>query len=106
MIFHFGPDVVLIKVEGNNVKFGNTSYGAQLTSIDGLKLSKAGVIKEFPELKDSPLWKEEAIFRFKKHIKRLNTERAKAKYISEDLKKHGYVLKKVQQAGQRPRAYL
>ena len=101
MIFTLGPEVILIQVRGNSVLFGNTSYGAALTDISGLKLNQAGVIKEFPDLEDKEDWKEQAIQRFKDKIKSLPSENAKMKYIRSDLEKHGYILKKIQKAGGR-----
>jgi hypothetical protein len=32
-----------------------------ITTIDGLRLNKGGVIKEFPDLKDRKDWRTEAI---------------------------------------------
>jgi hypothetical protein len=106
MLFHFGPEIILIKIDGTRVSFGNTTYGAQLSPIDGLKLDKAGVEKQFPDLKGNPAWKEKAIHRFKKHIAELRSEKERAKYVEQDLIKHGYILKKVQETGMRPRSYL
>jgi len=105
MFFQFGGEYILIKVDGNNVLFGNTAYGAQLATIDGIRLSYDGVIKEFPDLQDSPIWKEEAIIRFKNEIRNIKTEKLKAKFIADDLSKHGYVLKRMRQNGFREEKY-
>lgn len=90
LMFMFGTDHVLVVVDGNNVKFGVTSFGAQLANIEGLKLSKQGVEKEFPDLIGNPEWREIAISRFKDKIKSLDTEHAKVEYIINDLRKYGY----------------
>ena len=100
-IFLFGPDVILIRVEGHKVEFGNTSYGARLSNIDGLQLSKQGVEKQFPDLINNPLWREEAVRRFKENINSLHGEKAIMKYIQEDLAPHGYVMKRYHQNGYR-----
>ena len=100
-IFLFGGDVILIKIEGQSVLFGNTSYGARLGTIDGLQLSRSGVEKEFPDLIGREDWREEAINRFKDNIKSLKGEKAILKYIIDDLSKHGYILKRWKQNGYR-----
>lgn len=99
LLFRFGPDVIFVRVDGTNLSFGNTSFGAQIAPIDGLRLNQAGVIKEFPELKDNPQWREEAITRFKNRIKELPDEDQRAKYVIEDLKKYGYIPWKMKKIG-------
>lgn len=101
IIFQYGPEIILVKISGTKVTFGNTKYGAQMADISGLILSKEGVMKEHPDLKDNPFWKDEAIKRFKDHIRRLKTEKLIMKYIKEDLEQHGYVAKRWQQNGYR-----
>lgn len=101
LMFWLGPEVIIVKVNGNNISFKNVNQNTGFVSIEGLRLSKEGVVKEFPDLKDREDWKDEAIERFKDHIKSLKTEKEKVDYIAEDLKKHGYVLKQTQLAGQR-----
>lgn len=100
-IFLFGGDIILIKIEGHNVQFGNTSYGAKLANIDGLRLSKSGVEKQFPDLIDRVDWREEAIRRFKENIKSLKGEKAILNYLIKDLNSHGYTLKRWKQNGYR-----
>ena len=99
IMFRYVQDYVIVKIEGNSILFGNTAYGAMMASIDGMKLSQTGVIKEFPDLKDSPLWREEAIYRFKQKIKDMSGEEEISKYIIEDLKKYGYIPLYKQRAG-------
>lgn len=102
VIFSFGNEKVLINVQGHNVYFGSTEFGAQLAPIEGLKLSKAGVLKEFPELTDDKNWRGKAITKFKKKILELKTETDVADYIIEDLKKFGYKPEFKQRDGFRP----
>ena len=104
VLFYFGKEIVLITINGKTVMFGNTSFGSRLATIDGLKLNYSGVIKEFPDLKDNPLWREEAIKRFKAHCESLPNEDAIANYVIEDLKKYGYQPKFKQRQGFRPEA--
>ena len=99
LVFHFGADVVLVKIDGTNVLFGNSSQGGQIAPIQNLKLSKSGVIKEFPDLKDNANWHEEAAKRFKEKIKSLKSEDERAEYIIEDLKKFGYTPRFKQRRG-------
>jgi len=101
-IFHFGNEVVLVKVDGANVTFGNTTYGAMMAPIDGLKLDKQGVIKEFPELAYAEDWREQAIKRFKWKIKDMTSEKEIGNYIIEDLKRYGYQPYLMQVQGFRP----
>lgn len=104
ILFGFANEKILVTIKGNIVTFANTQYGAKETSIDGLQLSQQGVIKEHPDLKDNKDWREQAVKRFKKKISELKTEQDRADYIIEDLKEHGYILKKIQRGGFRPKA--
>lgn len=102
ILFQFGGDVILVKIEGTRISFGSVNYGSTLATIEGLKLNKSGVEKEFPDLKGNPNWREIAIKRFKNKIKELDSEMDRASYIIEDLKKYGYVGKQIQVKGHRP----
>lgn len=99
LIFYYGQDIILIRVNDHKVTFVNSSFGAFETTIEGLKLSQSGVIKEHPDLKGNPNWREEAIARFKEVLHAFTTEEAIANYIVEDLKKYGYIPKWRQKQG-------
>ncbi len=99
ILFYLGNEIILVKVDGNNIMFSNSNFGAVESDISGLKLSYEGVIKEFPDLKDDENWKNKTIQRFKDHIKSLKTEEDKVNYIVDDLKKHGYTAKYKQKLG-------
>jgi DNA-binding MarR family transcriptional regulator len=101
IIFQFGGEVIEIRISGYNILFKSSTYGSQYASIDNLYLSKEGVIKEYPDLKDNDLWREEAIKRFKDEIKKLANEKKIADYIIKDLSKHGYIPKYKQESGKR-----
>jgi len=90
IMFEFVGDYILVRINGNNITFGNTAYGNQMASIDGLKLSQEGAIKEFPDLKDRSDWREEAIKRFKEKITLMSSEPEIEAYIISDLRKYGY----------------
>ena len=70
--------------------------------IEGIKLEKAGCIKEHPDLKENNNWKDETIKRFKQKIKDYETEKQRMKYIISDLTKHDYKPLYYQQQGHRP----
>jgi len=101
IIFVLGSETIEVRIQNSNVYF-RTAQLQQFVDIGGLKLDKAGVIKEFPDLKDNKEWKEEVIKRFKEKIKKMKTETERVKYVIEDLSKHGYVPKYIQRAGFRP----
>lgn len=88
--FQFGNEYIIVNVNGNDLKFANTMFGALGASIEGLKLSKQGTLKEFPDLKDREDWRQEAIKRFKEKIANIEEEPKKVDYIIGDLRKYGY----------------
>ena len=98
--FKLGGDMMQIKVEGNNLGFFDVGSG-QLTTLEGIRFSKPGVIKEFPDLKDNDDWKRKAIDRLKEHMKNKKTEMDKMLYIKDELKKFGYEPLYYQKAGHR-----
>jgi len=106
LIMEFGTDVIMISIDGNDIRFGNSNQGIYTTTIEGLRLDYKGVCKEFPDLIENANWKDEAIKRFKAHIKLLKTEDEKAKYIVEDLQRYGYIFKYKQRAGFRPQKII
>lgn len=99
IIFEFGNEVILVKVQGKNVLFGNTTFGAQMADISGLKLDYDGVCREFPDLKDHEDWRGEAIKRFKEKIESMESEEEIVSYLVGDLRKQGYVPKFKQKQG-------
>lgn len=99
ILFEFLGDIILIKVDGNNVMFANSTYGNRLATIDGLKLDRKGVIKEFPDLLNDENWRVVAIQRFKNKVSNMKTEEEIVSYVIDDLKKFGYVPKLKQKQG-------
>ena len=90
LLFSFGHDVVLVRIDNHNLQFANTSQGAQMSTIDGLKLSKQGVEVEFHDLVGDDNWRDKAINRFKEKIKTMQSEQEITEYVINDLKKYGY----------------
>lgn len=101
VIFQFGTEIVEVRVKDNNVFFRN-SNSPVFADIDGLKLDKVGVIKEFPDLQDKEDWQKQARDRFKDKIKSFEKEEDKIKYIMEDLQGFGYKPLYIQKQGFRP----
>lgn len=99
--FEFGSDVVEAVIDGNNLMFMDVSSGL-ITSPEGLRIDRNGVIKEFPDLEDDEEWKKKAIERLKEHMKSFDTEDKKLNYIKEELVKNGYDALFKQRAGFRP----
>lgn len=102
LIFNYGSEIVIVKINGKTILFGNTSDGAKMATIDGLKLDFNGTIREFPDLAKEINWREKAIERFKEHIRNINSEDDIASYIIHELKTKGYSPKLKQKAGFRP----
>ena len=102
VVFRFGGEFVEVRIKDNNVFF-RTSQHIEFGDIDGLKLNKVGVLREFPDLKDKEEWQKQAKQRFKDKIKKMKTERERANYVIEDLRKHGYEPMHEQVQGFRPK---
>jgi len=102
LLFDYASEPIEVRVDGINIFFRTMQTMSYWATIDNIKLDYAGVIREFPDLKGSDLWKEEAIKRFREKMKELKTEKARAVYIIQDLKKHGYIPRFMQVKGFRP----
>lgn len=101
IIFEFGGDTVEVRID-NSSCFFRTSQLQRFATIDGLKLDKVGVIKEFPDLKDNEDWRKIAIERFKNKMKKMNTEKERVEYVIKDLISFGYKPLYLQREGHRP----
>lgn len=102
--FSIGSEMIEVIIDGGNTMFRDAGSGTT-TTIHGLRLNKAGVIKEHPDLKDDEEWKVKAIDRLKEHIKKLKTEDKKINYVKDELIKHGYTPMFKQRAGHRPQKF-
>jgi len=101
--FRLGGDIIHVVVDKENTLFSDTT--GLMTTIDGLRLSKSGSIKEHPDLKNDDDWKKKTTQRFKDHIKTYKTEDQKIEYIKKELKKHAYDPQYKQRAGFRPKRF-
>ena len=99
IIFQYGGEVVEAKVDGTNIYFRTSTYGSSFVPFESIYLSKEGVIKEYPDLKDDYEWRIKAIERFKTEMKKLGNENKIADYLISDLQKYGYIPKYKQKAG-------
>lgn len=99
VIFNRANEAIIVVIDGQNVRFGSTIFGAQLADISGLKLDFHGTIREFPDLREDIDWRKKAIQRFKDHIKTLKTDDEIADYIIDELKTKGYIPKYKKKAG-------
>lgn len=86
--FRLIDEIVEVIIQGNNLFFVDTK--GTITTIEGLKFDKAGVIREFSDLKDDEEWKRKSIERFKEYYRKLETEKEKMEYIKQELTKSGY----------------
>ena len=102
--FKLGGELVSVKVEGNNLAFFDIGTG-QITTLEGIRFSKAGVLKEFPDLEGDDNWKKKALDRLKEHMKKKETEWEKMLYIKEELNKFGYDALYYQRAGHRNKKF-
>jgi len=102
LIFFRGPEIAFVSINGHSIGFANSLSGDKFSSFKGLKLNKEGCLREFPDLKGREDWKEEVNKRFNKKIKKMKTEEEICQYITVELSKQGYRLKKKQRAGFRP----
>ena len=75
------------------------------SDIEGIRLSKNGVLKEFPDLENNEDWRKEAINRLKEHMNKMETEREKIDYVKKELEKFGYTALFFQRAGFRPEKF-
>ena len=102
IMFNRANEVVIVRIDGHKVEFGNTMFGAKMATIEGLKLDYTGSVREFPDLKDDIDWRVKTIERFKHHIKKLDKEGEITEYVISELSKHGYKAVIKQRQGHRP----
>jgi hypothetical protein len=101
--FRLGGEHTEAIIDGNNLMFSDTT--GTITTIEGLKLSMGGVIKEFPDLENDKEWRRKALDRFKEHYKKMKGENEKLNYVKGELEKHGYIPLFKQRAGFRPQKF-
>lgn len=102
--FRMAADVVEVIVKGNELLFCDSSTG-MISTIEGIRLSKVGVVKEHPDLEDNEYWKKIAIDRLKEHMQEFNTEGDKLNYVKNELIKFGYDALYKQKGGHRPQKF-
>jgi hypothetical protein len=103
-VFELGADQAEIVVDNNNLMFKDGGSNT-ITTLEGLQLSKSGVLKEFPDLTDNPEWKKISLERLKEHVKTLEGENNKMNYIKDELTKFGWKPLFKHRAGFRPEKF-
>ena len=88
--FQRGSERFAIRIIGNNVLFMDLRSN-MIAPIEGLKLSKIGVMKEFPDLKDDSEWKKKAIQRFVSKIRSFKTENERAEWLIQEMRNMDYI---------------
>lgn len=102
--FRLASEILNVVIKGNDIILLDSNN--TMTTLDGLKFSYEGVIKEFPDLKDKDEWRKEALGRLKEHIKTFKTEKEKLYYIKDELTNFcGYEALYIQKAGFRPERF-
>lgn len=104
--FKLGGDIVEVIIRNNELLFMDIGTGtiAPLTE-KTMRLSKAGVLKEHPDLKDEIEWRKIALERLKTHMNKMKTEMQKITYVKDELIKFGYDCLHYQKAGFRPKKF-
>lgn len=99
-VFRSGGDVQRVVVDGNALFFQDVSTN-MTTTLEGIRFSKGGVIKEFPDLENDEDWRKKAIERLREHIKKMETEKEKIDYVKDELIKFGWTELYFQKKGHR-----
>jgi len=102
MVFELAGEIVIVKIQGRNILFSNSATQFnQFVPLEFLKLSKEGILKEFPDLKDKPEaeMRQEAIRRFKEYVKKLGGEKEICDYVRKEFENMGYKLKSIKKEG-------
>ena len=100
--FRIASDIQEVIIKGNELYFAQNGI---ITSPDGVKMDKSGVIREFPDLENNEEWRKIAIERLKTHIKNMKTEMDAMNYVKDELTKQGYTALFMQRAGFRPEKF-
>lgn len=105
LYFKLGGDVTIVKIMGHNLMFATSQSQFQFSSIEGLKLSTGGILKEFPDLEgeSSGEIRKEGIKRLKEKLKNLKNDSEIKEYVIEELGKYGYKLVMEKKEGFRPK---
>jgi len=96
-----GSELIEVIVKDYELLFYDINSQA-FTILEGIKISKSGVEKEFPDLKENIEWKKIALERLKKHIRTFKNEKERINYCKEELTKWGYEPLFIQREGFRP----
>lgn len=101
VVFQFGNEIVEVRINGGELYFRTSTFGSQFVPLESLKIDKSGALKDNPDLKDDIEWRMKAINRLKDKVKTLGSDRKRAEYVINDLKRYGYIPMYMQEAGHR-----
>ena len=93
IILFYGTEIVLVRIQGSNINFSTSSSQGKYSDISGLRIDKRAAIKKWPDLEDKEDWKDEAVKRFKEHIKSMPNEEEIYSYVINELRSVGYIPK-------------
>ena len=102
----YKAQVTVVTTTGNKItRFAQIVNGVvKVTPLEGLYFSPAGIVKEFPDLKDKSIkeMRKIALERFKKHLEGFKTEKETIDYLINELEKHGNKCILITRRGHRP----
>lgn len=101
--YRLGGEILNVLVDGTNLMFLDSN--GVVTTIEGVRISKGGVLKEFPDLEGNEDWRKIAIERLKEKVKELQTELERTIYVKDEFVKFGYEAMFYQVAGWRPKRF-
>lgn len=102
IVFKQASQRVAVRIIGDSILFIDLESNV-VAPIEGLKLSKKGVIKEHPDLEGNKEWKQIAIQRFVDKIKQIKSEKEKEKWIIKEMEDMNYTPLYKQKNGFRPK---
>jgi hypothetical protein len=105
VMFQFGNEYITAEVRGTELYFRTADYNTQAAPLDSVKLDRAGVIKEFPDLAFADDWRQKALERLKMKIKDMASEIERINYTITDLKQFGYIPYAYQKQGHRVKRF-
>lgn len=97
-------DVVEVVIKDTNLLFRTAGLGL-ITSVEGLRIDKSGVLKEFPDLEDNNEWRKIALERLKEKVKTIDGEMNRLYYVKDELTKFGWKPLFYQPAGFRQKKF-
>ena len=99
--FKKAGEIMVVRIINDVVLFIDIQNNT-MSPFEGLSLNKLGVIREYPDLKDNPNWKQIAIERFVSKIKSLKDEKERMDFMIKEMKEMQYTPMFMSKNGFRP----